>query len=80
MVADIALADGATPAQIALAWLLPLVPNVLISPVHLGAAIWQKTSGRRRGAATTNVRGEAGRLVQKPPPIIIRRRAPPYRG
>jgi aryl-alcohol dehydrogenase-like predicted oxidoreductase len=33
VVADIALADGATPAQIALAWLLPLVPNVLISPI-----------------------------------------------
>jgi hypothetical protein len=70
VVADIALADGATPAQIALAWLLPLVPNVLISPVHLSAAIWQKTSGRCRGAATTNVRGEPGRLVQKPRPII----------
>jgi hypothetical protein len=34
-----------------------------------------ETSGRRRGA-TTNVRGEPGRLVQKPPPIIIRRPAP----
>jgi Aldo/keto reductase family len=32
VVVDIAQADGATPAQIALAWLLALAPNVLLIP------------------------------------------------
>jgi aryl-alcohol dehydrogenase-like predicted oxidoreductase len=32
MVADIAQANGATPAQIALAWLLAQAPNVLLIP------------------------------------------------
>ena len=39
----IAQAYGGTPAQIALAWLLALAPNVLLSPAHPSAATWQKT-------------------------------------
>jgi diketogulonate reductase-like aldo/keto reductase len=44
MVADIAQANGTTPAQIVLAWLLTLAPDALLTPARLSAAIRQKTS------------------------------------
>jgi len=74
VVVDIAQANappGSDRAGLALA---PL------TPARRSAAIWQKASGRHRRAATTKARSEPGRLRQKPPPIIIRRRAPTYRG
>ena len=43
MVADIAQADGTTPAQIVLAWLLTLAPDALLTPARLSAAIWQES-------------------------------------
>jgi hypothetical protein len=77
VVGDIAQANGATPARIALAGLLALAAL----PRHVYAQpAGREPLGRHRRAAAANVRGEPGGLVEKPPPIIIRRQAPTYRG
>jgi diketogulonate reductase-like aldo/keto reductase len=42
-ITGIAQAHGGTPAQIALAWLLALAPNVLLIPGTSKHCTWQKT-------------------------------------
>ena len=67
-VVGVADKHGATPAQVALAWLLQRSPNVLLIPGHLVAAAPGGEPGRGRPGARRRRRGGAGRRLRGPAP------------